>query len=115
MRRLIVASGFDLRRLAQGPGGAALPGYWLLDTGTMLMRVSAGFRAVLGIGRTSSLPFQSFLEMVHPDDRRRVEALVAPLPPEATTTFDEVIRIVRPDGVVKSVALRGEVETDGAR
>ena len=71
------------------------------------MRVSAGFRAVMGIGGTSSLPFQSFLEMVHPDDRRRVEALVDVSPPDSTATFDELIRVVHPDGVVASDRSQG--------
>ena len=80
MHRLIVIPGPICGGLAQGTGGAALPSHWLIDTGTMLMRVSAGFRTVLGIGGTSSLPFQSILELVQLDDRPRVEALVATAP-----------------------------------
>jgi PAS domain S-box-containing protein len=98
--------------LAQGTGSTGLPGHWLIDTGTMLMRVSAGFCKVLGIGRTFSLPFQSFLELVHPDDRHRVETLVSTTHPESATIFEELIRIVNPDGAVRSVAFRGEIETD---
>ena len=55
--------------LPQVSTGPALPGHWLLDTGTMLMRLSPGFAELLGIGRTASLPFLAFLAMVHPDDR----------------------------------------------
>jgi hypothetical protein len=43
--------------------------------------------------------------MVHPDDRRHVEALVDVSHPHSTATFDELIRVVRPDGVVASVVL----------
>jgi PAS domain S-box-containing protein len=76
------------------------------------MRVSSGFCAVLGIGRTSSLPFQSFLEIVHPDDRHRVEALVDIASNEAKTTFDELVRFANPDGGVRFMTLRGEIETE---
>src|SRR3954469_19921908 len=99
MQRLIVIPGPICGGLAQGTDSAAIAAHWLLDTGTMLMRVSAGFCAVLGIDRTSSLPFQSFLGMVHPADRHRLEALVSIAPTQATT-FDEPIRIMHPEGVV---------------
>jgi hypothetical protein len=58
MHGLIVIPGPICGGLVQGTGNA-LPGHWLLDTGTMLMRVSAGFRAVLGIGETSPCRFKA--------------------------------------------------------
>jgi len=77
----------------------------------MLMRVSPGFREILGVGRIASLPFRTFVEMVHPDDRCHVEALVDVVPDEVSKDFDELIRIVHPGGAVTRVALKGEVET----
>ena len=116
MQRLIVIpTWIYVGGLAQGTGSTGLPGHWLIDTGTMLMRVSAGFCKVLGIGRTFSLPFQSFLELVHPGDRHRVETLVSTAPPKSATIFEELIRIVNPNGAVKSVAFRGEIRTDHGR
>jgi PAS domain S-box-containing protein len=76
------------------------------------MRVSSRFCEILGIGRTASLPFQTFLETVHPDDRRRVEALVDAASDEVPTAFDERISIVHPGGVMRPVAIRGEIEID---
>jgi PAS domain S-box-containing protein len=114
MQRLIIAQGHVCGGWPQGAGSSALSGHWLIDAGTMLMRVSPGFCEVLGIGRTASLPFQTFLETVHPDNRRRVEALVDEAPNEIPAAFDERIRIVHPDGAMRSVTIRGEIEI-GAR
>ncbi len=111
MRRLILAPGSVCGGSSQALAGPARPGHWLLDTGTMLMRLSPGFGEMLGIGQAASLPFRTFLEMMHPEDRGRVEALADVLPPEVSPSFDESVRVVRPDGAVMRIVLKGEVET----
>jgi hypothetical protein len=65
MQRLIIAQGHVCGGRPQGAGSSALPGHWLINARTMMMRVSSGFCELLGIGRTASLPFQTFLEMVY--------------------------------------------------
>lgn len=111
MRRLILAPGSVCGGLPQVSTGPALPGHWLLDAGTMLMRLSPGFAEMLGIDRTASLPFRTFLEMVHEDDGGSVETLADCLPPEVSPSFEESIRILRPDGALALIVLKGEVET----
>lgn len=111
MRRLILATGSVCGGASQASAGLAHSGHWLLETGTMLMRLSPGFGEMLGTGQAASLPFRQFLDMMHPEDRRRVEALVDVLPAEVSLSFDESVRVIRPDGSVMRIILKGEVET----
>lgn len=111
MRRLILAPGAVCGGSSQAPAGPARRGHWLLDTGTMLMRLSPGFGEILGAGHAAALPFRTFLDMMHPEDRGRVEALADVLPAEISPFFDESVRIIRPDNSVMRIILKGEVDT----
>jgi signal transduction histidine kinase len=111
MRRLILAPESVCGGSSQALAGPARPGHWLLDTGTMLMRLSPGFGEMLGTGHSASLPFRIFLEMIHPEDRGRVEALADVLAAEVSSSFNEAVRVFRPDGAVMRIVLKGEVET----
>lgn len=55
--------------------------------------------------------YESFLNCVHPDDRKMVEEVVQRCLQEKQA-FDILHRIIRPDGVIRVLEARGEVITD---
>ncbi len=69
-----------------------------------ILYVSPAYREIWG--RTPESLYEaanSFLEAVHPDDRRRVEAS---LPKARLGNYDEVYRVVHPDGSIRTVRAR---------
>lgn len=110
MGRLILAPESVCGGLLQVPESSVLRGYWLLDTDTMLMRVSDGFCDILGIGRTTCLPFREFLARVHPDDGGVLGSLAYTVPAAVSPVLGETVRIIRPDGALTRIFLDGEVE-----
>jgi PAS domain S-box-containing protein len=57
--------------------------------------------------------YEDWKQAVHPEDRQRVEAEVAAAV-ELCQPLDTEYRIIRPDGVVRSIAARGRVFLDAA-
>jgi PAS domain S-box-containing protein len=73
--------------------------------GEEFLYINPAFEDVWGIDRENLYDDPlSFLELVHPEDRERVEQRFAALPEQ---DFDEEYRIVRPDGEVRWVHARG--------
>ncbi|HXG37323.1 MAG TPA: PAS domain S-box protein [Bacteroidota bacterium] len=74
--------------------------FWMTDlTKSKMLYVSAGYTEIWGRSRTSLyLSPLDWLEAVHPDDRERVREALAK---QARGEFDEVYRIVRPDGTIR--------------
>jgi PAS domain-containing protein len=63
--------------------------------------------------RLGAVPYQVFLERVHPADRNMVDAAVqSSLDPVGTGRYDQEYRIVRPDGELRWVYARGTVFFD---
>jgi PAS domain S-box-containing protein len=62
---------------------------------------------ILGLDRTFNPTIPSFLELVHPEDRSAVEAAAQAI--NATRTVDLVHRIIRPDGAVRHIRVRGKL------
>ncbi|WP_276255581.1 PAS domain S-box protein [Halomontanus rarus] len=87
---------------------------WISDTDTReILYVNAAYETIWGRDRESLYDDpRSFLEAVHPDDRRRVERAYAAVPDE---DFDEEYRIVRPDGRTRWLHVRAVPARDGER
>lgn len=62
---------------------------------------------ILGLDRNFDATIPSFLELVHPEDRPAVEAAAETI--NTTRTVDIVHRIVRPDGSVRHIRVRGKL------
>lgn len=57
---------------------------------------------------------QAFLELLHPDDRVRVEAETTAFLEGTAAGYSHGFRIVRPDGAVRAMLDRAAIERDGA-
>jgi PAS domain S-box-containing protein len=64
----------------------------------------------LGVDAAHKPTISSFLKLVHPEDMATVEATARQL--ETTRTLDTVFRIVRPDGAIRHIRVRGKVLGD---
>jgi PAS domain S-box-containing protein len=69
---------------------------------------SDGMLVLFGVTRAPGAE-ESFTEMVHPDDRMRVEAETSGFL-ESGSTYQHEFRILRPDGEVRYIHDRGEIE-----
>ncbi len=63
--------------------------------------------------RPGGMPYEAFLERIHPDDRERADREFA-RSIETGAPYDSEYRIVRPDGEVRVVHSRAEVASDEA-
>jgi diguanylate cyclase (GGDEF)-like protein/PAS domain S-box-containing protein len=85
-------------------------GSWDWDLRTGLEVWSPEYHRILGVEEGTEGSYALYLDRLHPDDRRRVQELVETLDPEQPLEYET--RIIRPDGEVRWIALRGEVEAD---
>jgi PAS domain S-box-containing protein len=93
------ASEEQLRRVMEAARLVA----WELDPATMLVRQSGTFQSLF---ETGSGGLAHFVSLIHEDDQARVvAALDAAL--ERDEPFEEVFRVVRPDGSLIRVSARG--------
>ena len=76
--------------------------------GAQISNRSSGCPGAVIAGKT---PYESFLALVHPRDRSRVDAVHRRLL-ESGGAFSEEFRILRPDGEIRWIASRGEVTSD---
>lgn len=77
---------------------------------------SAEYMAVQGRARSAAEErHEDWLRRLHPDDRERAERifLEASADDSGITDYAQSYRIVRPDGEVRWIAARGEIERDG--
>lgn len=72
-------------------------------------------KAIYGLGPDDPLPLRDGIpEAVHPDDRQRVlEETEARIAPDAPEQYGTELRVVRPDGEVRWILVRGRVEFSG--
>ncbi len=101
------------RLLTQAAALAEL-GLWSWEVTTGELYWSPLTYALHGVSSDSFVPtFDAFLDLVHPDDRERVRGRIAHTldggPPYATD-----LRVVHPDGSVRVLGTRGELERDAA-
>ncbi len=98
------------RQLAAAQATAHV-GSWEWDIPTNVVTWSDELRRMYGVGAEAPAGYREFLAVAHPDDRPRLEALVA----EGVRThrpIDYEWRVVRPDGEVRYMQARNVVITD---
>ena len=100
----------QLLRAAQNAG----IGLWFWDIRDSRIYATPSCNEVLGLPTYEPITFESFLTVVHPDDKSFVEKLFGRLQSRATT-YEEEFRVVRNDGVVVWISAEGKSagEADG--
>jgi PAS domain S-box-containing protein len=86
-------------------------GSWEWDIKANVVMWSDELRRMYGVGAGATAGYREFLALAHPDDRARLEALVAE-GLQARRTVDYEWRVVRPDGEVRYMQARNVVITD---
>lgn len=86
-------------------------GSWEWDIKTNVVTWSDELRRMYGLPANAPAGYPEFLAIAHPDDRARLEALVAE-GLQTRRTVDYEWRVVRPDGVVRYMQARNVVITD---
>ena len=98
------------RQLALAADASKL-GFWAWDPGADDMWMSPTGRALRGISPDESLGLGRFVSSIHPEDRdvvrRAIESAAA-----NQDGFEREYRIVRPDGEIRWIAVRGAGERD---
>jgi PAS domain S-box-containing protein len=104
-------------RLALAMEAAGMGTFHAVPYGRMVW--SPRCREIFGVGDAGFPDFDSFLAIVHPDDREQVrEAAAAWVDPGGDGRYHDQYRCVRPDGTVRWVAAHGKArfeEVDGVR
>ena len=77
-----------------------------LDVLTGVMTWSDGLRALYGVGPNHPAGFESFVELIHPDDRERVRAAMADSQALGRPDLEIECRIIRPDGDLRWLLVR---------
>jgi signal transduction histidine kinase/DNA-binding NarL/FixJ family response regulator len=89
-------------------------GHWRVDLAEGQPVWSTSLYAIAGRDpATPPPPLSDFAQIYHPDDRQRLEAIVADAIARGTR-FDFEARLLRPDGAVRDVVVRGMYRGDGA-
>jgi PAS domain S-box-containing protein len=83
---------------------------WDIPTDTL----TANHRTRLIFGLPPNIDLELFLELIHPDDRKRVdEAIARAIDPRSGGNYDIEYRIVRQDGAIRWVKEKGKVSFNG--
>ena len=99
-------------RLSLAVEGAGV-GIWHFDVATRELVWSDKCREIFGVQPGHPPTYGGFLDMVHPEDRARVDRAVADAV-RLRADYDAEFRIVRPDGGVHWVTARGRGHYDSA-
>lgn len=98
-------------RMAQEAGGV---GAWSVDFTSGEVTNSPNMERVWGLRAQSTADVEKQMEMIHPEDRARVDAAVAAVLEGRAAVYDAEFRIVRPDGAVSWLVGHGEPIRDAA-
>ena len=91
-------------------------GTWDYDLASCEMRCNERMKAVLGLPPGATLDYPTFLAVLHPEHRDRVEGLVSrALDPDGGGYFDTEYRTVGPDGTGRWLAARGQAFFEDGR
>jgi len=88
-------------------------GTWNWDIRTDTLTANARTRLIFGLSPDADL--DSFVELIHPEDRKRVHANIdRSLDPRSAGNYEIEYRIVRPDGLLRWVKEKGKVSFKGS-
>jgi PAS domain S-box-containing protein len=91
---------------------AANIGFWSCELNTLRVWATDECHRIAGIPPRPNLTARACLDVVHPDDRARAKSMFE-LACGAGILVEMELRVVRPDGDVRSVALTGRTERVG--
>lgn len=101
-------SSYDLLKLVEAQG---LVGTWAWDLNSGELKWSPGIYHVLGLDPSAVSPsYDLFTELVHPEDRTLITPPARGL--GAGGMIDCMVRIIRPDGLLRWIVARGEMLCD---
>ena len=81
---------------------------WNLVSG--VLRWTHELRAIYGVARDCSLQLDMFMQLIHPDDRSSVMAVMSETLASRRASHEQRFRIVRPDGEVHNILSRTRLE-----
>jgi diguanylate cyclase (GGDEF)-like protein/PAS domain S-box-containing protein len=87
-------------------------GSWTWHPATDDVQWSAELHRIFGVDRSGDVSFQTLSDLIHVDDRQRVNASIAAAAASGVG-FREHYRILRPDGAERVVEARGQAIGDG--
>lgn len=106
--RILARLGEEKRLLQLAEDNADI-GHWWLDVDTQTIRWSRGVFTIFGLTEGSPPPLAAAIDAYHPDDRyivtHHIEKAI-----EDRQGFEFRARIIRPDGQVRHVRSRGELD-----
>ena len=108
-RERLLARLAEQMRLLQLAESAAQVGHWRLDTATQAITWSQEVFRIHGMAGPTPPALDRAIEAYHPDDRAAVAAHIEHAL-GACCGFEFVARIVRPDGEVRHVLSKGEID-----
>jgi two-component system sensor kinase FixL len=91
---------------------AANLGLWLWNIRDDELWATAKWRKLFGFAESEPLKFGRLLQVVHPEDRERIQQLVQHMLEHGGGEYESEYRITRPDGSTRWIAGYGGVELD---
>ncbi|WP_375291063.1 diguanylate cyclase [Qipengyuania sp.] len=101
----------EMARLLQMSEGASHVGHWRLDIANDTLTWSDEVFRIYGLSGPTPPPLDKALEAYHPKDREMVSTVLEESMAERTG-FEFDARIIRPDGEVRHVRSRGEIDRE---
>ncbi len=100
------------QRLALAVDAANL-GIWFREFAPSAFWASDKWRELFGFMKSDQLDFERFMQRLHPDDREPIrDALTNAI--EKKGRYEKEYRVVLPDGRIRWIASRGQVEANGS-
>jgi PAS domain S-box-containing protein len=91
---------------------AANLGLWLWNIRDDKLWVTEKWRTLFGFTESEAMNFRRLLEVVHPEDRERMQLIVQHMSEHGGIDHESEYRIIRPDGSTRWIAGYGSVELD---
>ncbi len=88
-------------------------GSWSLDATTRMFAWSEEVYAIHGLQQGTNVSHESYLELIHPEDRKHVFEVMRSAMARKLQEFVVDYRIARPDGSERSISLSGKTALDG--
>src|SRR6266478_5552876 len=91
---------------------AANLGLWLWNIRDDKLWVTEKWRTLFSFTESEPMNFRRLLEVVHPEDRERMQLIVQHMSEHGGIDHESEYRIIRPDGSIRWIAGYGSVELD---